>query len=164
MCRELSMDYNNKKYSSIFGVKKISKDKFFFQKPETYMNHSGIAVQQIKDFYKINIENIFVIHDELDLAIGKCKIKAECADNGHNGLKSLDSHIGKKYWRLRVGIERPKIKEMEISTHVLSDLSDLEIDHGKKIASILVKNLANLFDEKKHSVILNEISKIKKCF
>ena len=53
---------------------------------------------------------------------------------------------------------------MEISTHVLSDLSDLEIDHGKKIASILVKNLANLFDEKKHSVILNEISKIKKCF
>ncbi len=160
MCKDLLVDFDNKKFSSIYGVKKIGQNKYFFQKPETYMNNSGVAIQQIKDFYKIDIKNIFVIHDELDLLSGKCKIKSDCADNGHNGLKSIDSQIGKKYWRLRVGIERPKIKEMEIASYVLSNLSNLEIDHAKKIGLILSKNLLNIFDEKKHSVILNEISKI----
>ncbi len=161
MCKELSVEYDNKKFSSIFGIKKIGQERYFFQKPETYMNSSGIAVQSLRDFYKIDIKNIFVIHDELDLAPGQCKIKRDFSDNGHNGLKSIDSYCGKKYWRLRVGIGRPQIKEIDISSYVLSDLSDIEIDHGKKIASILAKNFSNLFDEKKYSVILNEITKIK---
>ena len=160
LCNELHIEYENKKFSSIFGVKKVGLNKYFFQKPETYMNNSGISVQQLKDFYKINIQNIIAIHDEIDLACGKCKIKSDCSDNGHNGLKSIDSHCGKKYFRLRVGVERPKIKEMEISSYVLSDLSDSEINHAKKIGQNLGKNFIKLFDEKNQSIVLNEISKI----
>lgn len=161
ICNELNVKYDNKKFSSIFGAKKIGENKYFFQKPETYMNNSGIAVQQLKDFYKIDTKNIFVLYDELDLASGKCKIRINASDNGHNGLKSIDCHCGKNYWRLPIGIERPKIKEMDISSYVLSDLSEEEISHAKKIGSILAKNIQTLFDEKKHSVILNELSKIK---
>ncbi len=161
ICRNLIVNFDERKFSAIYGVKKIDNNKYFFIKPETYMNNSGISVQQFKNFYKIENKNIFVIHDELDLKSSQCKIKSNYADNGHNGLKSIDSLCGKEYFRLRIGVGRPKIKEMEISCHVLSDLDSVEIENAQKIAVVLAKNINSLFDEKKQSVVLNEIAKLK---
>jgi PTH1 family peptidyl-tRNA hydrolase len=92
------------------------------------MNNSGIAVKEIKEFYNIDIQNIYVIHDEIDLDCGQIKIKNGGGHNGHNGLRSIDQSIGKGYNRIRVGVSRPsKLYEKNIneniSNWVLSDFT-----------------------------------------
>ena len=98
-----------------------------FSKPTTYMNNSGIAVHSIKEYYKIDLENIIVIHDDLDLPFGTVKFKIGGGHGGHNGLKSLDSHITKEYIRVRVGFGKPKDKE-DVANYVLSDFSKIEFE------------------------------------
>ncbi|QDF28356.1 aminoacyl-tRNA hydrolase [Halarcobacter anaerophilus] len=105
-----------------------------FAKPKTYMNNSGEAVVAIKDYYKIDIENIIVIHDDLDLPFGTVKFKTGGGNGGHNGLKSIDSHIGKDYIRVRIGIGKPKTKN-EVVNYVLSNFSKEELNELEGIIS-----------------------------
>ncbi|RBQ29607.1 aminoacyl-tRNA hydrolase [Aliarcobacter vitoriensis] len=98
-----------------------------FSKPITYMNNSGVAVHSIKEYYKIDLENIIIIHDDLDLPFGAIKFKIGGGHGGHNGLKSLDSHIGKDYIRVRVGIGKPQDKE-DVANYVLSNFSKEELE------------------------------------
>lgn len=105
-----------------------------FAKPKTYMNNSGEAVVAIKDYYKIDIENIIVIHDDLDLPFGTVKFKTGGGHGGHNGLKSIDSHIGKDYIRVRIGIGKPKTKN-EVVNYVLSNFSKEELNELEGIIS-----------------------------
>ena len=120
-----------KKFKSEFSRSELNKNILFLLKPTTFMNNSGIALKQIKDFYNININNIYVIHDEIDLDQGQVKVKNGGGHNGHNGLKSIDEFIGKKYNRVRVGVSRPskiykqKINE-NVSNWVLSDFTSNE--------------------------------------
>ncbi len=95
-------------------------------KPLTFMNLSGQSVLAVKNFYKIALENIIVIHDDLDLGLGAIRIKKGGSSGGHNGLKSLDATIGKEYIRIRFGIGRPPTKE-EVIDYVLSDFTPDEI-------------------------------------
>lgn len=92
--------------------------KLLIQKPLTFMNLSGAPVQELCQFYKIPPEAVVVFHDDLDLAFGKIKIKQGGGHGGHNGLKSLDSHLGHNYWRIRLGIGHPGDKD-EVTGHVL---------------------------------------------
>jgi PTH1 family peptidyl-tRNA hydrolase len=87
-------------------------------KPHTYMNLSGSCIQAIAGYYKITIENIIVIHDDLDLKLGKIKVKIGGGSAGHNGLKSIDQNIGKNYLRVRIGIDRPA--HDNVASYVLS--------------------------------------------
>ena len=96
-----------KKFKSEFSKSELNRNILFLLKPTTFMNNSGLALKEIKDFYNININNIYVIHDEIDLDQGLVKVKNGGGHNGHNGLKSIDSHIGKNYNRVRVGVSRP---------------------------------------------------------
>ena len=89
-------------------------------KPQTYMNRSGIAVQAASQFYKIGGGNLVVIHDEIDLAAAKIKVKRGGGNAGHNGLRSLDAHIGPDYRRVRIGVGRPEGRAAVIG-HVLDD-------------------------------------------
>lgn len=77
-------------------------------KPETYMNLSGESVQQAIHFYKLTADDVIVFHDELDLPVGKLKVKIGGSPAGHNGLKSIDSHIENGYMRVRIGIDNDK--------------------------------------------------------
>ncbi len=77
-------------------------------KPKCFMNTSGGPVASLRDFYKIPVERIIVVHDELDIAFGRVRLKRGGGDNGHNGLRSVSSALGsKEYLRARVGIGRP---------------------------------------------------------
>ena len=86
----------------------IDGEKVVILKPETFMNLSGEAVQEAMHFYKLNPEDVIVIHDELDLPVGKIKVKVGGSPAGHNGLKSIDGHIGNDYMRVRVGVDNNK--------------------------------------------------------
>ena len=96
-------------------------------KPNTYMNNSGLSVLAIKNYYKIDIKNIIIIHDDLDLPFGSVKFKLGGSSGGHNGLKSIDEHIGKDYIRVRIGIGKPKVK-LDTVNYVLSNFSKNELN------------------------------------
>lgn len=119
MTKNLSSTSINK---SKFQANVIKIDQNLFVKPNTYMNNSGLSVLEIKNYYKINIQNIIIIHDDLDLAFGTVKFKLAGSNGGHNGLRSIDEHIGKDYIRVRIGIGKPKLKT-DIINYVLSNFS-----------------------------------------
>ncbi len=110
------------KYKGDLYTGEISGVKALVLKPQTFMNNSGQSVQAAAAFFKIKPENIIVLYDELDLAPGKIKIKQGGGAGGHNGIRSIDSHLGKNYWRVRIGIGHPGDKE-RVTGHVLGNFS-----------------------------------------
>lgn len=94
-------------------------------KPQTYMNESGQAVGEAIRYLKIALDDVVVFHDELDLAPGKLRCKQGGGHAGHNGLRSIDAHCGAGYYRVRLGIGHPGVKEL-VHSHVLSDFSGEE--------------------------------------
>ena len=98
----------------------IDGEKVLVLKPGTFMNLSGQSVGAVLNFYKIEPNDVFVFYDELDLAPGKMRIKQAGGSGGHNGIKSLDAHIGADYWRIRLGIGHPGHKD-RVTGHVLGD-------------------------------------------
>ena len=97
-------------------------DNLLFLKPQTYMNLSGKSLIAVKNFYKVEINNIIIIHDDLDLPFGAVRFKRGGGNGGHNGLKSIDSVIGKDYIRIRMGIGKPEHRS-QVSDFVLSDFN-----------------------------------------
>jgi PTH1 family peptidyl-tRNA hydrolase len=106
------------------------------------MNLSGKSIGNILNFYKLKCENVIVIHDDLDLSLGIVKTKIGGGSGGHNGLKSLDSIIGKNYRRLRIGIGHPGDKNL-VNNYVLGDFSKSE----NFIINTLIKNISLNFDK-----------------
>lgn len=88
-------------------------------KPSTFMNESGRAVRALCDFYKLPVSEVLVVHDELDLAPGIFKLKKGGGVAGHNGLRDIAAHMGKDFWRLRIGIGHPG-ERGQVSNYVLS--------------------------------------------
>ena len=105
----------------------VDGQKSLLLKPETFMNLSGQSVAEAVKFYKIAPENIIVIHDELDISPGSVRVKQGGGHGGHNGLKSIDSHIGQAYWRIRLGIGHPGHKDL-VSGYVLHDFAKTDQD------------------------------------
>ncbi|MGH7099390.1 MAG: aminoacyl-tRNA hydrolase [Stellaceae bacterium] len=81
-------------------------------KPQTFMNLSGESVGAAARFFKLAPEEVVVIHDELDLRPGKLRVKRGGGNAGHNGLRSIDAHLGPDYWRVRIGIGHPGIRDL----------------------------------------------------
>lgn len=103
----------------------VGNNRILLCKPLTYMNLSGRCVGEVMRFYKIPLEAIYVFHDDLDLAPGTVKLKKGGGTGGHNGLASLDQHLGRDYWRVRLGIGHPGHKEA-VTPYVLGNFSHPE--------------------------------------
>jgi PTH1 family peptidyl-tRNA hydrolase len=88
-------------------------------KPTTYMNRSGLSVRQLSEFYKIAPEDILVVYDELDLPVGTVRLKHGGGSGGHNGVRDTITHVGEKFWRLRLGIGHPGNRS-EVIDYVLT--------------------------------------------
>jgi len=113
------------KYQGQLSEAVFKSQKTLLFKPTTYMNNSGQAVEAVAKFYKISTQDIFVFHDELDLIAGKVRIKHGGGHAGHNGLRSLNSHLGNGYTRARIGIGHPGDRDQVVG-HVLKDFSKTE--------------------------------------
>lgn len=100
----------------------IGGEKVVALKPQTYMNLSGQSVQAAARFLKIPVDDVIVIHDELDIAPGRLKVKRGGGAGGHNGLKSIDAHLGQNYRRVRLGIGHPGDRDL-VSGYVLHDFA-----------------------------------------
>lgn len=110
------------KFQASLSEGRLRGEKTVLLKPETFMNNSGQAVGEAMRFFKLESGDVVVFHDELDLAPGKCRVKAGGGHAGHNGLRSIHSHIGPEYMRVRLGIGHPGHKD-RVSPYVLSDFA-----------------------------------------
>lgn len=111
-----------KNFQALVSEGVLGGEKVLLMKPQTFMNLSGQAVQAAVAFYKIPPDHVIVFHDELDLLCGKIRTKFAGGAGGHNGLRSIDGHLGKDYWRVRLGIGHPGEKEL-VTGHVLGDFA-----------------------------------------
>lgn len=103
----------------------ISGERVLLLKPQTFMNASGEAVGDAARFFKIPPDDIIVMHDEIDLRPGKLRVKRGGGNAGHNGLRSIDPVLGPDYWRVRIGVGHPGIKEL-VQPYVLQNFTEEE--------------------------------------
>ena len=110
------------KFNGELSEGRIGKHKVLALKPMTYMNESGRSVGAAATFYKIPVEDILVVHDELDLEAGRFRCKTGGGHAGHNGLRSIHAHVGEGYRRLRLGIGHPGDRD-QVTSHVLKNFA-----------------------------------------
>ncbi|MDW3224882.1 MAG: aminoacyl-tRNA hydrolase [Paracoccaceae bacterium] len=110
------------KHQSSVTEGRIGSDRVVLLKPETFMNNSGQSVQAAMRFYKLEPADVVVLHDEIDLAPGKVKHKVGGGHAGHNGLRSIHTHIGPEYARVRLGVGHPGHKD-RVPSYVLHDFA-----------------------------------------
>ena len=116
-----------KKFSGWVQEGRIGSEKVLLLKPATFMNESGRAVGEALRFYKLGVEDLTVFHDELDLAPFKIKVRRGGGLAGHNGLRSINQHLGPEFRRVRIGIGHPGSKE-RVTGHVLGNYAKAEMD------------------------------------
>lgn len=141
LAKEISIEVTKRKGKSLLGQGHFGDSKVLLLKPQTYMNNSGEAVLETINFYKDRIEELIIIHDDLDLDFGQIRFKAGGGTGGHNGLKSITAMLASSdYDRLRVGISHPDNKN-KVVNYVLNDFSKQEKDILSKIIKLSIDGL-----------------------
>jgi PTH1 family peptidyl-tRNA hydrolase len=126
LCRRAGADLAQQKFDSRVGQGRLGRERVVFLEPQTFMNESGYALAQALRFYKLDLEDALVIHDELDLPFGRLQVKRGGGPGGHNGLRSIIEQLGEEgFTRLRFGIGKPEgpNAKARVIGHVLSGFS-----------------------------------------
>ncbi|NCN40690.1 aminoacyl-tRNA hydrolase [bacterium] len=107
---------------------RLGSESFLLSKPQTFMNLSGESVAPLMNYYNITLDELLIVHDEVDLPYGKMKFQRRRSPGGNNGIKSTHQHLGTDdYCRLRVGVGRPSNSKMSVADWVLQDFSKEEM-------------------------------------
>ncbi len=126
---------SKKRLKAFYGRGKIDSQEVVLAKPMTFMNRSGEAVQRIVDFFNVDMEDLIVVHDDLDLPFGGLRFKRRGGDGGHQGVRSIIEALGgNTFLRLKVGIGRPP-RGMEVAEYVLCDFDEMQQPHLGEIRS-----------------------------
>ncbi|WP_160725698.1 aminoacyl-tRNA hydrolase [Bacillus sp. USDA818B3_A] len=108
LSEQFSIPLNQSKFKGLYGIGLHNGEKVLLLKPLTYMNLSGESIRAVMDYYQIELEDILVIYDDLDLPVGKIRLRQKGSPGGHNGIKSTVAHLGtQEFNRIRIGIDRP---------------------------------------------------------
>ena len=135
------------KFKGLLTTGNINEKKVYAIKPLTFMNNSGICIRELIEYFKIDAGDVIVFHDDLDIEFGKVKAKFSGSSAGHNGIESIDKFIGKDYFRVRIGIGKPKTKA-DVADHVLNDFDEEEILQLEKITNNIINSISKLIDRK----------------
>lgn len=145
-----------KKFQAEVAEGRLGTEKILLIKPQTYMNNSGQAIGEALRFYKLGPESLTVFYDELDLAPAKLRVKTGGGHGGHNGIKSIDAHVGKDYRRVRIGIGHPGAKEL-VHNHVLGDFAKADRDWLEPLLEAIAAN-SDLLAKGDDNGFMNKIS------
>ena len=145
--QKFSLSKQKPKFKGLLTTGIINKKKVYAIKPLTFMNNSGICIRELIEYFKIDVEDIIVFHDDLDIDFGKIKAKFGGSSAGHNGIESIDKFIGKDYSRVRIGIGHQKHKK-KVNNHVLEDFKEDEEEKINEITENIVKQLPTLIEKK----------------
>ena len=140
--RKNNVEITKKKFNGLYSEVTINKEKVILLKPQTYMNLSGESVARFVNFYKIDIKDILVINDDLDLEVGRIRLRKNGQSGGHNGLKNIALNLGTNdFKRLRVGIS--KNKQIDTKDYVLGKFSSEE----KEILDKVIEETDNILTD-----------------
>jgi PTH1 family peptidyl-tRNA hydrolase len=145
--KKFGLSKQKPKFKGLLTTGNIEDKKIYAIKPLTFMNNSGICIRELIEYFKIDAEDIFVFHDDLDIDFGKIKAKFGGSSAGHNGIESIDKFIGKEYSRVRIGIGKPKTKS-DVSDHVLKNFDEDEMLELEKITTNIINSIAILVEKK----------------
>ncbi len=134
------------KFKGLLTTGKINEQKVYAIKPLTFMNNSGVCIKELIDYFKIDVKNVFVFHDDMDIDIGKVKTKIGGSNAGHNGIDSIDKNIGKNYSRIRIGIGRPS-KNSTAADHVLDNFSSDEKQNVEEVTKNIIESMSILISK-----------------
>ena len=134
------------KFKGLLTTGNIEEQKVFAIKPLTFMNSSGVCIKELIEYFKIEVKDVFVFHDDMDIDLGKVKVKFGGSSAGHNGIESIDKNIGKNYSRIRIGIGRPK-KNSDGADHVLDNFSGDEKENVNEVAKNIIESLSVLINK-----------------
>ncbi|MCD4741930.1 MAG: aminoacyl-tRNA hydrolase [Desulfobacteraceae bacterium] len=136
LAQQNALKFGKPRFDSEYVSTVYKQDKLFLVKPQSYMNKSGFPIQKLASYFKINISNIIVVHDDIDLPFGRLRISKSRGHGGHNGIRSIIEALGTKdFIRIRIGIANPE-RQNSVTGHVLGDFSKEET---KFIAELIEK-------------------------
>ena len=125
---ELGIKVKKLKYKALYGEGTINGSKVLFVKPQTFMNNSGESIVEFVNFFKIPVENVIIISDDVSLDAGRLRVRGKGSAGGHNGLKSIIYHLNSdQFPRVRVGIGSPQHEDYDLADYVLGRFSKDEI-------------------------------------
>lgn len=128
LCQFYKVRTDKLKFKSLCTVTQVEGKQVLFLRPSTYMNNSGEAVRDAMQFYKIPIENVLVMYDDISLAVGKIRIRRKGSDGGHNGIKSIIYLTGKDTFpRVKIGVGKKPHPDYDLAAWVLSKFTDQEV-------------------------------------
>jgi PTH1 family peptidyl-tRNA hydrolase len=145
--QKFSLSKQKPKFKGLVTTGNISNKKIYAIKPLTFMNNSGICIRELIEYFKINVDDVIVFHDDLDIDFGKIKTKFGGSTAGHNGIASIDKFIGKDYARVRIGIGKPDLK-IAASDFVLNNFNEDEKIELSKITLHIMDSIPILIDKK----------------
>ena len=145
--QKFSLSKQKPKFKGLLTTGDISNKKIYAIKPLTFMNNSGICIRELIEYFRIDVEDVIVFHDDLDIDFGKIKAKLGGSNAGHNGIASIDKFIGKEYSRVRVGIGKPETK-ISASDYVLNNFNDEEKIELEKTTTNIIDSMPILLDKK----------------
>ncbi len=136
IAKKASINIDKSKFSSLCARYESGENYFLLSKPQTFMNESGKAVREIKNYYKIPIDKTIIVFDDLDLNVGQIRIKRGGGSGGHNGIKSIIEELSEDtFIRIRIGIGKPA-KKTDVDQYVLSKFNQNEVSTIKEIIDI----------------------------
>lgn len=144
---ELVKTYGEVVWESKFESEMMKVPGIIFLKPMTFMNRSGEAVSEVVNFYKISVDDLYLIHDDLDIRLGEYKIQNAIGPKVHNGVNSIESSLGKSdFWRVRVGVDNRPTGEARTpgETYVLDDFTQSEMESLKLVSQKIIAELTEL--------------------
>tara|TARA_Y100000748_G_C15445924_1_gene468984 strand:- start:57 stop:617 length:561 start_codon:yes stop_codon:yes gene_type:complete len=144
--KKFKLSKQKPKFKGLLTTGNINEQKVFAIKPLTFMNNSGVCIKELIDYFKINVKDVFVFHDDMDIDLGKVKAKIGGSNAGHNGIDSIDKNIGKNYSRIRIGVGRPK-KSATGADHVLDNFSGEEKQNVEQVTENIIESLSILINK-----------------
>lgn len=134
------------KFQGLWTEGMVQGERLLFLKPQTFMNLSGRSVKELVHFYKIPTEDVLVVQDDMDLPLGKLRLRSQGSAGGHNGIRSILTELGtEQFWRLKLGVGRPP-KEWDPAQYVLSSFAESELptvedllERAYKVANLWLK-------------------------
>ncbi len=145
--KKFGLSKQKPKFKGLLTTGNVNEQKVYAIKPLTFMNSSGVCIRELIEYFKIDVEDVIVFHDDLDVEFGKIKTKFSGSSAGHNGIASIDKFIGKDYSRVRIGIGKPK-NNIEIGDYVLQNFEEDEIVELEKIIENILDSISILVEKK----------------
>ncbi|MDS0525308.1 aminoacyl-tRNA hydrolase [Clostridium sp. SHJSY1] len=136
IAKRYNIEVSRIKFKGVYGEGFIGSEKVMLLKPTTYMNLSGESVREVMDFYKLSKEQVLVIYDDISLEVGRLRIREKGSAGGHNGIKSIISHLGTDVFsRIKIGVGQP---DGNLVNHVLGNFSKEDRKYLDEVLSAVV--------------------------